>query len=72
MTTFTPSIRAGQALQPRFGGRCVNASALGDSFMGRDCFGDDVEQVYWQHDASTNDRHTCRATVASLRVIEEA
>jgi len=71
MPTFTPTIRAGQLVRNTFGTRPLGR-ALGNSFMGTDCFGETVEFVYWQHNPSGRDVHTCKAHVRALAVIEEA
>lgn len=71
MATFTPTIRAGQLVRNITRQRPLGR-ALGDSFMGRDCFGETVEFVYWQHNASGNDVHTCKAYVRALAVVAEA
>ncbi|HQS70009.1 MAG: hypothetical protein B7Y36_08310 [Novosphingobium sp. 28-62-57] len=71
MPAFTPAIRAGQLLRAAHGTRPMGR-ALGDSFMGTDCFGDTVEFVRWQHNPSGRDVHTCKGHVRALAVIEEA
>lgn len=71
MPTFTPAIRKGQLLRGRYETR-TKGRALGDSFMGTDCFGKAVELVYWQHNPSGRDVHTCKGHVSAFVVIDEA
>ena len=69
--SFTPSIRRGQLVRGKFSARPLGR-AMADSFMGRDCFGETVEFVYWQHNPSGRDVHTCKGYVRSLAVMAEA
>ena len=71
MPEFTPTIREGQLVRGIYSTRPLGR-AMADSFMDRDCFGEVLESVYWQHNPSGNDVHTCKGHVRALAVVEEA
>jgi hypothetical protein len=64
MRYFVPSIRKGDRLQTQHGRRFCDATAVEDSRLALDCFGDIVERVRYRHNpsgrpADVTDWHYC-------------